>query len=791
MPLPKGVLDQWNKLQQDEEVANLTESMLYASQGDSKEFRRADKAATEGDIPFSVAVQDVGRATKRASRMGGLPNAKELYTESPETARWLSDPRRAAISMDDVEVMRRLEKSHDTINTPINWVRGLAGATARFTGDIAEFVGRLGRDLEVSMREKGLPNPGIKWEDGRLQWDSDINSEEGESALLNLGKVVSERTDETFGYEPEFTIGRMMEDPTPSNVLGFIAETAFASFPEMAASTLSPPALVMAITERLAEQRQENMGNADFGTRGLMQALPSAVAVAAIERFATRGLLGKLAEQTGDLTVPFALRELGTSAVREGVTEVAQEELEYATEALGTPVGMNAEEAGVRALGAVVAGAGLGAGARAVTLPLNEVRRRVQKDTETHLNSVLEQQSLDTVIRDIQGMQLFQESPERAGEFLAGLKGNNEIYLNPDELLAAADEGLNVPTAMLEKAREGVDVGIPVSQFAMEVMTDDALLARLRPHIKRTPESLTQQEIQNRDSTGLDRILEKARTSQETLSEAERIHDEVTSQLVATGRLSEENARASASIIPAYVTTKVAELRGRGTNVTVEDIYRKLNFRVESGTRSKGKKKTKLAEIPSVAEEAAVASVTEVAPAPTSEQVVAKVPKAQQASVGAAQSLTEGQAVDVRPQASQDGVWWSSVSDRGGKKPTAIESAVRLTGATLEPQGTISGKWAPDTPEGVYRTAQEALNSEEWVQVGLNLDAPDFFYDRLSRQAIVGADEVIQIGDLTLAKNPRYGDPTRVLTQESEPGLVEIQNEISALEQLLACTRAG
>ena len=54
------------------------------------------------------------------------------------------------------------------------------------------------------------------------------------------------------------------------------------------------------------------------------------------------------------------------------------------------------------------------------------------------------------------------------------------------------------------------------------------------------------------------------------------------------------------------------------------------------------------------------------------------------------------------------------------------------------------------------------MNDKEWTQVGMNPYRHSFFYDRSGGQRngrpVVGADEVIQIGGMLLAKNVKYGN---------------------------------
>jgi hypothetical protein len=85
-----------------------------------------------------------------------------------------------------------------------------------------------------------------------------------------------------------------------------------------------------------------------------------------------------------------------------------------------------------------------------------------------------------------------------------------------------------------------------------------------------------------------------------------------------------------------------------------------------------------------------------------------------------------------------------------------------LSIATGKPKGTIAtikGEWNPINEKDAVARAQEYLNHPDWRQVGMDPERHSYFYDRSTMAPVIGADEVIQIGPLVLAKKPRYGKP--------------------------------
>ncbi len=80
--------------------------------------------------------------------------------------------------------------------------------------------------------------------------------------------------------------------------------------------------------------------------------------------------------------------------------------------------------------------------------------------------------------------------------------------------------------------------------------------------------------------------------------------------------------------------------------------------------------------------------------------------------------------------------------------------------------GTIRGQWINHNPKELEALANKLINSSEYVQVGYDPRRHGVFYTRENfkqgdniipkQTAIEYADEVIQVGPLVLAKNPRF-----------------------------------
>lgn len=74
------------------------------------------------------------------------------------------------------------------------------------------------------------------------------------------------------------------------------------------------------------------------------------------------------------------------------------------------------------------------------------------------------------------------------------------------------------------------------------------------------------------------------------------------------------------------------------------------------------------------------------------------------------------------------------------------------------PQQTIEGDWVNTPPDVLFRRVKSLLNDPAWTQVSLDPTRHAYFYDRTTREPVVSADEVLQVGRFVLAKNVQYAD---------------------------------
>ena len=88
-----------------------------------------------------------------------------------------------------------------------------------------------------------------------------------------------------------------------------------------------------------------------------------------------------------------------------------------------------------------------------------------------------------------------------------------------------------------------------------------------------------------------------------------------------------------------------------------------------------------------------------------------------------------------------------------GTNPKTGESVNKSTIAR------IHGDWEGTPSEDVYKRSQDLLGHPDWAQVGMNPFRHSYFYDKSDMAPVVGAEEVLQVGPLVLAKKPKKVDP--------------------------------
>jgi len=102
-----------------------------------------------------------------------------------------------------------------------------------------------------------------------------------------------------------------------------------------------------------------------------------------------------------------------------------------------------------------------------------------------------------------------------------------------------------------------------------------------------------------------------------------------------------------------------------------------------------------------------------------------------------------------------------------GSQTKALDIA---TGASKDALQTMEGEYVKTDPSTAYVNAVEAMNDPAWTQIAVDPTRHAYFYDRNTTQPVIAAEQVIQIGNMVLAKNVTYGDKADYLYNIGKEG---------------------
>ena len=248
-----------------------------------------------------------------------------------------------------------------------NVAKGAADRSAELTGNFFEFLNTLNQSAEEKLYQMGL-NIGFEPdEDGNYKFARNVDP----NLTQNMADPVVdllETTREVVGYDPSRGVDweEYKDDWTsPKKLASFVVEQGVKSTPDMVATLTALPLYIFSRTQEIAESREVNKTydpatntfiddpDGKVTTSDLAEALPSAVAVALVEKFGAKSIF---TPKPGDTLK----KRVARGASREGATEFVQENIEYGGEVLGTPVDYDLKTGLDRGFAGLVAGAGIG-----------------------------------------------------------------------------------------------------------------------------------------------------------------------------------------------------------------------------------------------------------------------------------------------------------------------------------------------------------------------------------------------------------------------------------------------
>jgi hypothetical protein len=115
-----------------------------------------------------------------------------------------------------------------------------------------------------------------------------------------------------------------------------------------------------------------------------------------------------------------------------------------------------------------------------------------------------------------------------------------------------------------------------------------------------------------------------------------------------------------------------------------------------------------------------------------------------------------------------------------GNQEKALEIAV---GAGKDALQTMEGEYINVSPEEAYQMAQRAIKDPRYVQLGFDPVRHSYFFDRATTLPVIKAEEVLQIGNMILARGVEYGSKQNFLYNIDSQSSLFGNDEAKALKQ--------
>ncbi len=184
---------------------------------------------------------------------------------------------------------------------------------------------------------------------------------------------------------------------------------------------------------------------------------------------------------------------------------------------------------------------------------------------------------------------LNQRAPDIFAEFIqrASEEGGapENVYIDAKEARVlmqsmSQDRAYNLISEQVADAEAvGGDIVIPVGEFASTVATSSNFEI-LKNSLRLSPEQLTESQREGQPERIASMLLE-ANKNVELKTRAVQIHNEITQQLIDTGRMNRDTAKASASIIPAYVVSISSR-----SGLSVDEVYGMMGLSIKGADSS-------------------------------------------------------------------------------------------------------------------------------------------------------------------------------------------------------------
>lgn len=610
--------EDWDAPLEEDELFQAPSSTAYqnlnaAASGDADSYAKDLEISKRTGVPVDaikdnadeVALRDATALIKEEDW-----NKPLTELENPGVAKYLEDPDAARVSFDDISILTGLENegARSWIEVNGDVFKGLGDSMMIGMGKTYDQVAilmlnEMKRNKDSAMFAIGSGDP-IHSAISKAR-DAAIMSMEGDEATQAWNDEL-ERKIQLHKQNLEFAES-MIADLTPEGLT--VAEEGIRGGVQMVADMA--PGLAISIATRgkfnptigilTAKTFGDSYGSAIVAGKdhetAKQYATIDAVLEFATEKIPTKRLEKLIGEVGAGQGIKSSIKKwLVGEAMGEQIATATQsinayafeldEELASAT-SLGEALEIQGRRQAVTFISTLVGGGGMAASLKTVDHLANRERRAMGKiinKVNKRRGSEYEQERLDNFIYLAQASKTNKRAGDMFEEFMSKAA--------PDQVVFLSAEGVdlldNPPAYILEQMDgSGGDVAIPLATFLKDFANDEAKLEVVRPHIK-TAEGLSNQTELEEDNDGeyIKALLAKANEATETKTAAEEIHERITTQLVATGRLSAATARQSAAIDVAQVTTAYENFKSEGitnkdgSEITLEQLFADIGLEI-------------------------------------------------------------------------------------------------------------------------------------------------------------------------------------------------------------------
>ena len=586
----------------EETPAPHLEALDIASKRDPNKVAEVIRLGQETDIDEASIERDPEKA-KRIAWLNSL-QVGDMGDRSPKTTQWLSDPRNASVAKDDIPTLEEIERRLQADDEMGDSVDDLGGVVDSWLVGLAKmwettkmFAVEVEQDNAWGMTHRKMREEAIKNNDQDMIAYLDKQDQARNDFLAKQRGLIQEAED-------------VQSDLTPKNMsvllegirggVTMILDMA----PGLAASLATRGKFNPTLGFLTVKTFSESYGSARLEGMEFEKAMRYGMIDAAIEYGTERMPTGMIEKIFNNLGKDGLKREVKQWLIREAWTEqlaTAGQSLNAALHDLDDELvgAYNEGDWGaifeIQGRRQVVTGIATLVGGGTMSGSINALNRYMTRDQRvmresisgllSRRNSEEAQKGLDNLLYLAQSSKTNERAKTVFNDFIETVGADKKMYIAAD-VIGELD---NAPQELIDQMQDnsGGYVEMPLSEFLNHFAVDTKKLDLVRRYIKTNEALKTIEELeQDTNSDYIKNILAAAANAKDTRDEAERIHETITAQLVATGRLTKAAARKSAELIPAMATAQYEEYKKLGvkkkdgSEITLEDVFEDMGLRV-------------------------------------------------------------------------------------------------------------------------------------------------------------------------------------------------------------------